>query len=442
MSNVIRNWPVLICAALIALATQTALAETEDLANGYRDHGVATPVSNHRGIVATVDGEGRDVVLVWLFDHTGGYALLMIDAETGEAEQFPIPFPPGGDCPYASILSSRNKFYTHFNSHFCEFDPVKREFTFVHETARQMAMGMTEDDNGVIWSVTYPSSGVVSYDPGTGEFTDYGHVYAQNWAQYQRYVATDDTGWLYFGIGSTASQIIAFNPETGEANPMIPEDERVKGAGYVYRDMDGKVYGHARGGDDAWYEFYRGEKRKLDEHKELNPKPIITSHQGLFYRDFPDGKRLASCDLVERVMTVEDPATGERKTLEFDYTSEGAHLMGVAVAPDNTICGGTAFPMRFFSYDPVASVEHGGSAGRPVLRGRVWRGVPAGVGPVERVGADREGPRGLQPALPHSVYAHDPPPSRVAGASGREDDCAGGHARLWVYGWRIAVLGP
>ena len=351
MSNATRNWPVLICVALVALTTQTVMAETEDLGNGFRHHGVATPVSNHRGIVATVDGDGRDVVLVWLFDHTGGYALLMIDAETGEAEQFPMPFRTG-DCPFASVLSSRNKFYTHFGSNFCEFDPVAREFTFSHETAKRMAMGMTEDDDGVIWSVTYPNSGVVSYDPGTGEFTDYGHVYAQNWAQYQRYVATDDTGWLYFGIGSTASQIIAFNPETGEANPMIPEDERAKGAGVVYRNMDGKVYGYAR--TNEWYEFYRGEKRKLDEHKSSNPKPIITSSQGLFHKEFPSGKILASCDLVERVMTVDDPATGERKQLEFEYTSEGAHLMGLATAPDNTICGGTAFPMRFFSYDPVA----------------------------------------------------------------------------------------
>jgi len=32
--------------------------------------------------------------------------LLLIDAETGKSEEFPVPFPPGGDCPYASILCS------------------------------------------------------------------------------------------------------------------------------------------------------------------------------------------------------------------------------------------------------------------------------------------------------------------------------------------------
>ena len=194
--------------------------KTVQLGNGFSDHGVATPISNHRGTVATIDGEGRNVVLVWLFDHRGGYALLMIDAETGHADEFAMPFPPGGDCPFASILSSRNRFYTHFNSHFTEFDPVKRAFTFVHETAPQMAMSMTEDDGGRIWSVTYPASGVVSFDPATGEFRDYGHVYEQNWPQYQRSVAADDRGWIYFAVGHTASQIIAFDPGTGSQSKV------------------------------------------------------------------------------------------------------------------------------------------------------------------------------------------------------------------------------
>ena len=56
---------------------------TESLGAGFFHHGVATPVSNHRGTVATADGQGRDLVLVWLFDNRGGYALLSIDAESG-----------------------------------------------------------------------------------------------------------------------------------------------------------------------------------------------------------------------------------------------------------------------------------------------------------------------------------------------------------------------
>ena len=176
-------------------------SSTEAMGNGFFNHGVATPISNHRGTAVTVDGAGRNVVLIWLYDNRGGYALLMIDAETGNSEEFPMPYPPGGDGPFAAILSSRNRYYTHFNSHFVEFDPEKRAFTFHHKTVPQMAMSMTEDDDGRIWSGTYPNSAVASYNPHTGEFRDYGNLYDQNWRQYPRAIAADDTGWIYFGAG-------------------------------------------------------------------------------------------------------------------------------------------------------------------------------------------------------------------------------------------------
>lgn len=217
---------------LFVFAAQMAFAATEDLGKGFRHHGVATPVSNHRGIVATVDGQGRDVVLVWLYDHRGGYALLLIDAETGSAS--------------------------------------------------------------------------------------------------------------------------------------------------VYRDMNGKVYGCS--GADNWYELYRGEAQKVGKPEHINTKPIITSSQSLFYQEFPDGKKLKACDLVDRVLVVEDPKTGDVKKLKFDYTSEGAHIMGLAAAPDGAICGGAAFPMRFFSFNRYHNAgritcshrSRRGHLGRPhLLRQRV-----------------------------------------------------------------------
>ena len=196
---------------------------SKDLGNGFRDHGVATPVSNHRETVATRNGQGHAVGLIWLFDHRGGYALLMVDVDTGTCRQIAAPFPFGGDCPYASLLSSRNRYYTHVAGHFVELDPEKRAFTFWRATERQMAMGMTEDDAGRIWSVTYPNSGVACYDPEFGEFRDYGWVRKENWARYQRHMAADDAGWVYFGLGNTASQIVALNPETGESTKITLE---------------------------------------------------------------------------------------------------------------------------------------------------------------------------------------------------------------------------
>lgn len=330
----------------------TVETSTRDLGKGFFDHGVASPISNHRGVVSTVDGNGKNVVLVWLFDHRGGYSLLMIDAETGKSEEFPIKFDPRQDTPYSSILSGDNKFYTLFSDHFTEFDPVKRAFTFTQKTMPQMAMSMTEDDNGKIWAVTYPNSGLVAFDPKKKELKDYGYVNKENWRQYQRTIVSDDAGWIYFGMGNASSQIVSFDPNTGQAKAILPANERKLGTAAVYRDQNGKVYGRAlESADNEWYEFYKGEYKKIGEYKDRKPVNQITGSQSLFHRNFPDGSILKNLDLVNRILITENPKSKIRKEVSFDYTSDGAIVMGIGTAPDGTIVGGTAFPMRFFNYD-------------------------------------------------------------------------------------------
>ncbi len=344
----------LIAGGLALAAAGMSAGATKDLGNGFRDHGVAVPISNQRGAAAAVDGQGHNVLLVLLMDHRGGYSLLMLDAQTGQAEQFPVPFPPPGesvDSPYASILSSGNKFYTHFKSHFLEFDPVKRAFTFSKETTPWFAMGMTEDDDGKIWTVTYPQSGVLSFDPKTRELRDYGEVHKETWPQYPSNVATDDAGWLYFGIGYTTSQIVALDPASGKTATILSDAERKKGMAYVYRDLDGKVYGQALKGDaEEWIELHKGAARKIGKRDASHPKTYFTGTRAT-QATFPDGTKV-NCDLVGRRLTVGDPKTAAKKEFKFDYESDGAIIMGEAAAPDGTVCGGTAFPMHFFSLNP------------------------------------------------------------------------------------------
>lgn len=340
--------------ALLALgaAAPAVPAASRELGGGFVDHGVATPVSQHRGMVATVDGAGRDVMLVWLYDHRGGYALLMIDAETGRTEQFPTPYPWNGDGPFASLLSGGNKYYTLFGSHFSEFDPVKRAFTFFGRTAPQMAMSLTEADDGKIWAATYPNSGLVSFDPATRQLTDLRSANTENWRQYPRSLAVDASGWVYAGIGTTSGQIVAHDPRSGEVRRLLPTEQRRQGSSAVRRDLNGKVYAQIRGGaEEGWLELFEGRMRPLDAKPALRPKPVIASDQGLFHARFPSGRMAKVCDTVGRTLVVEDPKTGATRTVAFDYASEGAHVVAVAAAPDGSLAGGTAFPMRMFRFE-------------------------------------------------------------------------------------------
>jgi streptogramin lyase len=337
---------------LVVLAGCKPSTLSQEVTKGFVDYGVTTNGSNQRGIIATKDGEGRNVVLVWLYDYRGCYEMLMIDAETGKSEEFPLPFPVG-DAVYSSLLSTKNKYYTLFNSYFSEFDPVKRSFSFSKKTLPMNTMGMTEDDKGVIWAATYPGSGLVSFNPVTREFKDYGYVYKQNWNQYPGSLAADDSGYIYFGIGNTASQIIAFDPLSGKATPMLNESERKRGTAYVYRDLDGKVYGQfLKGSSTDWYELYKGIVRNIGTHPVVNAKPVITGNQNLFYSSFPDGKKIKKLDLLERKLVIEDPKNSTTREVKFNYASQGGWTMGVAASPDGRIVGGTSFPMRFFSFNP------------------------------------------------------------------------------------------
>jgi len=343
----------LLATCLAVYVCSSALAATRDVGGGFRDHGVAAPNSCHRGTVATVDGQGHPVVLAWLMDTRGGYELLLVDVDAGRAEEYPLPF-PAGDAPYASVLSTGNKLYTHFNRHFVEFDPARRAFTFCRKTTPQMAMSMTEDDQGRIWSVTYPQCGVVSFDPRSRQMQDYGRVYPQDWAEYPRSVAADDAGWVYFGIGNTLCQIVAFDPARAKATPLVADEQRVHGAGYVYRGIDGRVYGQpCAGKSDNWLCLHRGQVTPVGKRPTVAQRPIIAGSQGLFHRVFPDGRQIKTFDLLERVFAIADPKTKAEKRFSFDYTSEGAAIMAVGAAPDKSMCGGTAFPFRFFQYQPA-----------------------------------------------------------------------------------------
>ena len=316
----------------------------------FIDHGVTANAANARGIVATTGEKNSNVFLVWLFDHTGGYALLHVNTVTGNSTQIPTPHETGGDCPYSSLLSKKNRYYTLFNSHFSEFDPVTEKFTSCIKTTPKMAMSMTEDSLGRIWAATYPNSGLICFDPESRKIVDYGSVYKQNWAQYPRYIAVGTDGYVYIGIGESYDQIIAYNPSTRMATPLIQEGERANGIAYVYKDKDGNVYGRPVSvKEDLFYELKNGSINSGLIAKTPDPENIITGTQALFHKSFPNGDQLISVNLLTGIYSIRTNGSTAQKN--FSYRSEGPWTLGAITAPGNLIFGGTSFPMRYFVYD-------------------------------------------------------------------------------------------
>ena len=388
----------------------------------FTDHGVAADVSRSRGAAATVDGEGRRVVLVWLYDHCACTSMLVIDAVTGKTQQIPVERSIA-DAPFAVLLSSRNLWYSQFGDRFYEFDPATLSFSFVGDTPSRCAMSMTEDASGTIWAALYPGSHLVSFNPETQELLSHGALNEETWPQYPSDLATDDQGWVYTGIGNTTCQVAGFNTATGHVRHYVADENRVQGSGRVFVGTDGKVYAHAPGW--GWHVLAGGEAAPIDEPL-VKRAPAKTAAQESVFSDFPDGSQVAELDVPERLLRVQE-ADGTVRELAFEYESEGSGILSIVLGPDGAMYGSTGHPLRVYRFDPLTGTftHHGlrGEMGhlnamavqRDLLFGALYGGgvlyqydVGRPWAPGDKQASNPRALGGSDPAItrPHALLAH------------------------------------
>ena len=326
---------------------------SQSLQNGFIDHGPVGFRVNTRGWVSTHDGNGNDVVLVWLRDANDGW-LGMITIDTGEFAEF-HPNDRSMAAPYASLLSTNNRFYA-CNHHFVEFDPSVPGFTFVHEDVDDgtpYAMSMTEDDAGIIWAATYPDMTLVRFDPEAQAYTEFGPIYEHPSAMYPRSIAADAAGWIYVAINPAAGQLLIVDRDTGDATPVLSDDETAtEGPIAVTRATDGAVYAEV---EDRWIKLEQGVATELDEKPAFEPIDLVTGPQSLRHRELPSGGRVSELALgaAEPYLEVETP-TGSTDCIHFQPSGGDVIPMRLAVSSDGTIVGGSSLPVQLFRYDPAA----------------------------------------------------------------------------------------
>ena len=328
-------------------AAEAQAGQSQAQAAGFVDHGIPTPVAQTRGVVSTVDQSGQDVILTWLQDWRGGYAILMVNAETGASQQFDVPFKPDGDEPSAIYLSSKNRLYTLFNSQFVEFDVASKRFTFHGKVNGKTAMSLTEDKDGRIWAATYPNNQLVRFNPQNSSLQNHGQLAKESWTQYPRSIAVDAHGWVYVGSGLAASQIYAYNIQSHATQALLSSSQRVSGTAVVTQSQSNVVY--ARNGRQQFM-LTNGKASGLSAGAQVAESNLKGGAQNLVDREFPSGRRLVSVDMHDRTLVTRD-ASGQQKTVKFNYTTQGAALTFVCATGDNKVCGGTRFPMHTFYYN-------------------------------------------------------------------------------------------
>lgn len=307
------------------------------------DHGLVAPVGMPTwgpSTIATTDRHGRRFVFTKLW--TGGNAsYLFIDAETGETEQ--VSPGAGGWGAYRVHLGPDGLIYDTMGQNMVAVDPVGRTVRRLGSFGSGMALSFTEAPDGTVFAGIYPSATLVSYHPESGTYTNHGTLNSENWPQYLRPLAIDAEGWVYGGIAIQNSQVVGFNPATGERRTFIPEDQRQRGNPSVHLAADGKVYANAPG----WgrHALLGGVATPVEEA----PPRVVTRRVDTF----PDGSRYQRVNIPDRVMQILDAGAEAPREVRFSYESTGVNIYTLIAGPDGKIHGATGIPLRIWSFDPA-----------------------------------------------------------------------------------------
>ena len=336
-----RAMRLIIGRLLLLLLTCNAFAQ-----DGFKNLGIAAQVNESKGVVATVDDLGNPILVA----QASNFALVT-DLNTGETVQVPTPpdTPIPGSGTFGSVLAANRKHYLGRGNHLVEFDPTRREWTFsaVVSPVDSNYIGVSEGPEGIIWAGGYPHAHLVSFDYNTREVIDHGQMDPAE--QYIRYIAADDAGWVYMGIGTARSNIVAYNPTTKERRQLVPEDARVTGHALVRACDDGKVYGR---NDTQWYRLYEGNAEPIEAEEAGKAKDVGSMYFADVRGQLPDGRQVRNYSMPNRYFELYDPDTKESREITFDYTSEGANVTSLAKGPEDIVYGSTSHPMRFVRYDP------------------------------------------------------------------------------------------
>ncbi len=410
-----RSFLLSVLAGMLSILPAAARAAEPSVpaeAPGFHCYGYAAVAPQARGIYATQDGQGRPIIMIWPMDADGTRDLLVVDADSGETEQVALP---GGAklTPYTAILSRDNKFYTQFGGRFYAFDPAERQFTFHGDVGDDLAMWMTEDDQGRIWAGIYPNAHLVSFDPKSRELIDYGAINKENWPQYPRRLTSDAAGWIYMGIGDTNGIVLAFDPQARATKPLLQPEERGHGLPEIFRGTNGRVYFRLGGGQ--WFEAYAGERAAVDKPPVEAVREKVNTQAAVF-GDLPDGRKVTRVSLPDKVIVVEGPEGSKR--LQIDYDLPGTHILSLVAAPDGeSVIGSTGLPLRLFRVTPGMEDEipHQGpgvdahvnawASRDDVLFGATYvKGRLIAYRPSEPIGPDN--PRVLMAGPPHIIRPH------------------------------------
>jgi hypothetical protein len=330
----VKSYKYLVLALFIATAHAQSVGKFELLAN-YRDLG---------GVVATTVAPGprpdtERFYVSYLYDENT-LDVVAIDPDTGAAQVFHNTAPGEFGARNIAIGPDGNVYLgTLAHAHFLKVN---------REQGKLIDLGRPSESEEYIWDVTfgsdkklygatYPGCKLVSYDPATGHLEDLGSLDPSE--QYGRWIAADNDGFIYVGIGTSKANVAVYEIKTAKHREILPADARAVGIAKVYRGQDGKVYAAV---GKRVFELNKWTAVELLEGK--MPPPL--THNVL-----RDG-RTVTLSTGSETIVVTNPRTNAKVEHKVLYEGNDLRLFRLGFGPDGTLYGSAMLPIHFVKIDP------------------------------------------------------------------------------------------
>ncbi|WP_010268839.1 hypothetical protein [Paenibacillus senegalensis] len=203
----------------------------EGRTNSFVNHGVPVHAEESRtGAVCTnKSGESRIVLAAKGF-------VVIVDPLTERNVQ--LFFPAGNrEYPYASFSDSLGYFYTGAGRMFMMLDPFRESFVYyetVGYSAELLSFSFEENaEKDEIYFTAYPTCHLYKFNRVSKQTVLVTRLDSRQ--MYPSHLALGKDGWLYAGVGTERKTIVAYHLANGELRSLVPEEQRTRGMGVVYR---------------------------------------------------------------------------------------------------------------------------------------------------------------------------------------------------------------
>lgn len=263
--------------------------------------------------------------------------IIAIDPETGDTDVFPSAVPSEVGA-WAMVLGPDGNVYigTLSAAHVQRVDWRKKALVDMGRPSQteQYIWQLVVGADKKLYGCTYPGAKIVRFDPATGKGEDLGRM--DDSELYARQIAASNDGFVYTGIGPGMMHLAAYEIATGERRDILPDDFRKPGFVAVHKGSDGEIYAGAGG---QWFRL-KGWTAEPVNAADVRWEAPLSLKDGTLV-SYADGK-----------LTLTDPASGEKRTVDSGYKGKDKAVFRLAMGPDGKLYGSTAMPIHFFWADP------------------------------------------------------------------------------------------